>query len=92
MLLNYILMHKAGDPVKLSKADRGIRTHDLLFTKELLYQLSYVGTQLRGDLRFTKPLLCQLSPPAPELREGGQAMSAARKRYKIVAELAPILN
>ncbi len=24
-------------------ADRGIRTHDLRFTKALLYQLSYVG-------------------------------------------------
>ena len=26
-------------------ADRGIRTHDLRFTKPLLYQLSYVGTR-----------------------------------------------
>ena len=27
-------------------AEGGIRTHDLLFTKELLYQLSYFGATL----------------------------------------------
>ena len=29
-------------------ADDGIRTRDLRFTKPLLYQLSYVGTEKRG--------------------------------------------
>ena len=32
-------------------ADDGIRTRDLRFTKPLLYQLSYVGTNGKDDIR-----------------------------------------
>ena len=36
--------HSGTDPFyKETRANRGIRTHDLWFTKPLLYQLSYVG-------------------------------------------------
>lgn len=31
-------------------ADEGIRTHDLCFTKALLYQLSYIGTSNQASL------------------------------------------
>ncbi len=34
----------------ISKAGEGTRTHDLLITNQLLYQLSYTG--LRGNIQF----------------------------------------
>ena len=35
-------------------ADEGIRTHDLCFTKALLYQLSYIGvSELRNQDRLS---------------------------------------
>jgi hypothetical protein len=36
----------------IERADDGIRTRDLRFTKPLLYQLSYVGTD-RANIAFT---------------------------------------
>jgi hypothetical protein len=35
----------------MEKADDGIRTRDLRFTKPLLYQLSYVGGSGKDDIR-----------------------------------------
>src|SRR5437868_1714350 len=45
----------------------GIRTRDLFLTKEVLYRLSYVGLQARGEDRFYSEPLDRL--PAPDLRE-----------------------
>ena len=39
------------------QADDGNRTHDLLITNQLLYQLSYVGTFSRKTLKTRGPLL-----------------------------------
>ncbi len=40
-------------------AGRGVRTHDLRFTKPLLYQLSYAGKQVS----FEKLVIIELSKP-----------------------------
>src|SRR6266699_7284889 len=42
---------KTQNPRSIERADDGIRTRDLRFTKPLLYQLSYVGASGKDDIR-----------------------------------------
>ena len=41
-------LEKAINPLFKEGADDGTRTHDLLITNQLLYQLSYIGDRASG--------------------------------------------